>query len=170
MLSTLLSRVANHRTVVARRTPRAFAAIRMFNGRTEGTVAQSKGFKYVGCLLSRVHPRFLRRYFWVRSKKEKAHEGMWFLELQCRPFYWCHLDEYIHRHEQEQLAKMKAEVRISQAIFILVSCLSSVDREKETGAGSCSFLVCLRLNFLISLGLQDSLTKDYQELENSKKQ
>lgn len=32
------------------------------------------------CLLSRVHPRFLRRYFAVRSKKEKAHEGMWFLE------------------------------------------------------------------------------------------
>ncbi|KIM41952.1 hypothetical protein M413DRAFT_445148 [Hebeloma cylindrosporum] len=63
----MLSRIA-----IARRVPRAFAApVRMFNGRTEGTVAQSKGF----------------------NKKEKAHE-----------------DEYIHRHEQEQLAKMKAEI------------------------------------------------------------
>ena len=39
----MLSRIA-----VARRIPRAFAApVRMFNGRTEGSVAQSKGFKYV---------------------------------------------------------------------------------------------------------------------------
>jgi hypothetical protein len=54
---------------------------------------------------------------WVCSKKEKAHEGMWFLECNAALFLWCDLDQYVHRHEQEQLAKLKAEVRTLQKSF-----------------------------------------------------
>ncbi|KAF5329261.1 hypothetical protein D9619_009014 [Psilocybe cf. subviscida] len=60
---------------IARRLPRAFAAPARFytvGGRSEGSVAQSKG---------------------SFSKKEKAHE-----------------DQFIHKHEQEQLAKLRAQI------------------------------------------------------------
>ncbi|KDR74042.1 hypothetical protein GALMADRAFT_250767 [Galerina marginata CBS 339.88] len=61
------------RVTAVRRLPRAFATpARLYSdSRSEGSVAQSKGF----------------------NKKEKAHE-----------------DQFIHRHEQEQLAKMRAQI------------------------------------------------------------
>ncbi|PPQ83931.1 hypothetical protein CVT25_000676 [Psilocybe cyanescens] len=57
----------------ARRLPRAVGvSARLYTtGRTEGSVAQSKGF----------------------NKKEKAHE-----------------DQFVHAHEMEQLAKLRAQI------------------------------------------------------------
>ncbi|KAJ3514952.1 hypothetical protein NLJ89_g2070 [Agrocybe chaxingu] len=64
----MLSRIS-----AARRIPRAFAApARMYTiGRSEGSVAESRGF----------------------NKKEKAHE-----------------DQYVKRHEAEQIAKLKEQI------------------------------------------------------------
>ncbi|KAH9476824.1 hypothetical protein JR316_0010739 [Psilocybe cubensis] len=60
-----------------RRVPRAVSvSARLYTtGRTEGSVAQSKGF----------------------NKKEKAHE-----------------DQFVHAHEMEQLAKLRAQIQAKQ--------------------------------------------------------
>jgi hypothetical protein len=63
------------RLTPVRRIPRVFATpIRLYtDARKEGTVAQSKGFRSVGCLLNASSFFDLPIY---SSAKEKAHEGM----------------------------------------------------------------------------------------------
>jgi len=64
----MLSRIA-----IARRAPRVFAApIRLYTN--DGSVAQSKGFRYAASRVFPTSPLTLASL--NLSKKEKAHEGM----------------------------------------------------------------------------------------------
>jgi len=59
------------RLSAARRLPRTFAVRYYADGRTEGSVAQSKGFRYI----NQASDSYLTNILFQPSKKEKAHEG-----------------------------------------------------------------------------------------------
>lgn len=106
------------RVTAARRIPRAFVApMRTYTtSRTEGSVAQSKEFSYVAGFLA-CSPDSLSLMCSVRDLQKEGEGPRGYVFYQ-RPWDWCLvvLDQFIRKHEAEQLAKLKAEVRGVQCL------------------------------------------------------